>query len=148
MNREDRIKLAIKKGITCDPETGKVYGIRGKEIKSLSNGYITVAITYENTDYRIFCHQFIYYWVHKTVVDCIDHINGIKNDNRIDNLRNITRQQNTFNTKAKGYSWNKPRGKWLAEITIDGKRKYLGRFEKEEQAKEAYLNAKKVYHIL
>ena len=78
----------------------------------------------------------------------IDHKNGIRNDNRIDNLRVVTRQQNQFNTNAKGYYWNKVNKKWQAGICVNYKIKYLGAFDKEEDARQAYLVAKEKYHII
>jgi hypothetical protein len=79
----------------------------------------------------------------------VDHIDGCTINNNISNLRMVTNQQNHFNrTKAKGYCWNKPSGKWIAQIALNGKVKYLGLFETEAEAREAYLAAKKIYHII
>ena len=78
----------------------------------------------------------------------IDHININSLDNRIENLRILTSQQNQWNTKAKGYSWSKKHKKWRVRIGIDNKRICLGLFDNEEDASIAYLNAKEVYHKL
>jgi hypothetical protein len=79
----------------------------------------------------------------------IDHINGDRLNNKLENLRIVTHQQNQWNrTKAKGYSWNKNEEKWRAYIRIDCKLKYLGSFDTEAEAREAYLKAKKIYHII
>jgi len=79
----------------------------------------------------------------------IDHINGHKDDNHITNLRNVNHQQNHFNqTKAKGYCWNKKLKKWMAQIQLNGKTIYLGLFVLEADARNAYLEAKKIYHII
>ena len=79
----------------------------------------------------------------------VDHRNGIRHDNRLENLRLVTHQQNQHNqTKAKGYSWNKRDNNWKAQIKLNGEVKYLGLFENEEDAHQAYLDAKKIYHII
>jgi hypothetical protein len=79
---------------------------------------------------------------------CIDHINGIRDDNRIENLRVVTNQENAFNTSAKGYSWHKRQSKWGAFIMINGVQKHLGSFDLKEDAAKAYQVAKEKYHII
>ena len=74
----------------------------------------------------------------------VDHINRIKTDNRFENLRYCTRSENNLNRdwidNAKGYS--SFRNKWRAQININNKSKYLGVFNTEEDAHQAYLDAK------
>ena len=76
----------------------------------------------------------------------VDHINRIKTDNRFENLRYVTRCENNWNKEdmdnAKGYYWDKKLKKWRSQISIDSKEKHLGLFEKEEDARQAYLDAK------
>lgn len=78
----------------------------------------------------------------------IDHKNHNQLDNRVDNLRIITQRQNMENAQRKGYSWNKSHNKWRARIQKDGKEIHIGYFENENDAREAYLNAKRTYHII
>jgi vacuolar-type H+-ATPase catalytic subunit A/Vma1 len=79
----------------------------------------------------------------------VDHIDGNKQNNHISNLRMVTHQQNSFNRPtAKGYYWNKPAKKWMAKICLNYKTKYLGYFDTEAEARDAYLAAKKIYHII
>jgi hypothetical protein len=77
----------------------------------------------------------------------VDHINRIKTDNRFENLRYCSRRENIMNRdyvdNAKGYSWAKK--KWRAQINVNGKMKYLGYFDNEQEAHQAYLDAKELY---
>ena len=74
----------------------------------------------------------------------VDHINRIKTDNRFENLHYCTRTENNLNRdwvdNAKGYYSD--RKKWRAEFTFDGKKKHLGMFDNEHDARQAYLQAR------
>jgi len=74
----------------------------------------------------------------------VDHINRIKTDNRFENLRYVTPSENNWNRdyvdNAKGYSLF--RNKWRSRIRINGKLKYLGGFDNEQDARQAYLDAR------
>lgn len=146
MTREEKCKLAIEKGFTYDETTGKIYGVRGKEIIRKVKGYIDISFRFYKKQYHLLGHQFAYYYKYCKIVDCIDHINCIKDDNRICNLRSITKQQNEFNTKSKGYCFDKCRNKFLATIGLNNKIIYLGRYNTEQEARQAYLEGKEKYH--
>jgi hypothetical protein len=76
----------------------------------------------------------------------IDHIDGIKTNNLISNLRLATRQENCANRAKpitnksgyKGVSLHKKSGKWIAQISIDGKRNTIGYYNTAEEAHNAY----------
>ena len=74
----------------------------------------------------------------------VDHINRIKTDNRFENLRYCTGTENQLNRdwvdNAKGYYLYQ--SKWTSYININGKKKHLGCFDKEEDAREAYVVAR------
>lgn len=77
----------------------------------------------------------------------VDHIYHNTLDNRKENLRLVTNQENSFNSKdAKGYYWHKRDKKWAAYIGINGKNIFLGGYNTEEEARNAYLRAKEIYH--
>lgn len=84
----------------------------------------------------------------------VDHINGVRHDNRKENLRCCTRAQNCHNrTKYsrstsgfKGVTWYKRRNKWGAQIRINGKLKYLGLYDNAADAARAYDGAARELH--
>lgn len=75
----------------------------------------------------------------------IDHINRIKTDNRIENLRSLTDQQNKYNKDPKGYYMN---GKSFVAQIITPTSKLSKSFTTAEEAKLWYLEQKKVHHII
>jgi hypothetical protein len=146
MTREEKILLAIEKGITCNPETGEVFGVKGNRIiRKSANGYIVISINNNCKKYNIQSHQFIWYWVYGKVVEQIDHINRDKSDNRICNLREVSNGQNQWNKKSNGYSMTKD-GRYRSRIQVDKKVIHLGYFNTGQEAKQSYLEAKKKYH--
>lgn len=83
--------------------------------------------------------------------DQLDHVNRVRTDNRIANLREATNQQNSFNrAKHKGKLLPKGvslhRGRYTSRITIDGKTKNLGSFDTAEEAAMAYRTAAASFH--
>lgn len=120
------------------------------------NGYIKIHLTNKEgkrKDLRL--HRLVYKAYHQSwdIMDtsmnnCIDHIDGNRTNNNIDNLRVVTNQENCFNTKAKGYSLDKRTNKWCSRIMLDGKHIHLGLFDNELDARQSYLEAKTKYHII
>ena len=74
----------------------------------------------------------------------VDHINRDKTDDRIENLRVVTRWENAINQEHKGY--RKIKDRFYARITLHGKEIKLGGFATEEEAAIAYSKAKEKYH--
>ena len=74
--------------------------------------------------------------------DAIDHINRLRNDNRRCNIRPCSRSENNRNvparkrksSKYRGVSWNIRQEKWQVVLRIDGKFKWCGSYETEEEA--------------
>lgn len=79
----------------------------------------------------------------------LDHINGNRSDNRIENLRLVSRNQHSINKSiqsnnklgVKGVHYDKSRNKFCAFIKLNGKNKNLGRFDNLNDAKNAYDHA-------
>jgi hypothetical protein len=83
----------------------------------------------------------------------IDHVNGIRGDDRIENLRLATREQNQHNrsltqTNTSGFKGvsRHHKNKWRAQISIQGETICLGSFNTPEEASEVYLKAALSHH--
>jgi hypothetical protein len=77
----------------------------------------------------------------------IDHINCIRSDNNIENLRLANRSDsNAYRKFGKGYSYNKSSKKWQVRIKKDGIINYGGSYETEDQAKDKAVDLKKELH--
>ena len=78
----------------------------------------------------------------------IDHIDGDTTNNRISNLRECTAAESVQNVKSKskhpGATFT--RGRWRAQISVNGVRKFLGHFDTAEEASQAYVTAKRELH--
>lgn len=148
MTRLEKCEIAKSMGFVYNPETGLVHNKFGREVGHIrKDGYIELNGG-KHFGY-ILLHHYAWYSVYGNVdFKELDHINRIKTDNRISNLRIVTRQENTFNTNAKGYYWITKKKKYNTQIRINGKLISGGYFDTEEQAREKYLELKKIYHQL
>jgi|AntDeeMetagen681_2_1112603.scaffolds.fasta_scaffold13604_2 hypothetical protein len=116
----------------------------GKEAASIGGGgYLQVCYKGKRTQ----IHRVVY-MMHGGVIPegmYIDHINGNRKDNRVENLRVCTPTQNQTNrgapksstSGAKGVVWRTDRNKWRASIRAGGKRYHVGLFNTIEEASAA-----------
>lgn len=138
----------LKNEFSYDPETGVVVRIRtGKPVISVrKTGYARINV--RGKSYKM--HRFIWYFVHGTWPDQIDHINGNRSDNRLANLRNVSARENVLNLKlypnnrsgCSGVNWHAS-GRWIAQIRDQGRYVYLGSFKDLSEAIAARKDAEK-----
>lgn len=118
-----------------------------------SGGYLLICID----GVRYVVHRVIWEHVHGPVPDdlFIDHINGVKTDNRILNLRLVTRTGNAQNQRKApkksthgvlGVTYVERLKKWRAQIVVNKKHIQLGCFESADLAHQAYVGAKRTLH--
>ena len=116
------------------------------------NGYRYVVISgYSYLEHRIADAMYSGYW---STTD-IDHINGVRNDNRIENLRRCGRKENSKNRKMPknntkgivGVYWHKDEQKWNPQIRVDWKLKNLGYFDDFFEACCARKSAERKYNF-
>lgn len=103
------------------------------------------ALTAPSRGYRVGSIFDVPYFAHRVLwgmytgawpKDQLDHINGIRSDNRICNLRQVSNAENSRNVAMRrnntssvvGVGWHELTGKWRASITLEGRMRHLGLF--------------------
>lgn len=154
--------IKIEEYFSYDPITGIVRwkkmassrAMPGNEAGSLSHGYRVVRLRGKSYP----CHRIGFYLHYgRWPEGFLDHKNGIRHDNRIENLRECEQFENMQNLSARassvnktsrftGVTWNKKDKRFKAQIKVRGKKIFLGNFLDEESAHSAYLKAKERLH--
>jgi hypothetical protein len=125
--------------------------IIGEEVGSLTKGgYLSVVVN--KKAYRL--HRLIFLHQKGYLPKILDHINGIKTDNRIENLRPASFEQNTQNAKirkdntsgSKGVRWHKHAKKWAVRVKANKKIFHFGYFKDFELADLVAQEARNKYH--
>lgn len=149
----------VKELLDYNECTGKFYwkksvkgskGI-GKEAGTLTRkGYVDVCI--KGKKYGL--HRLAFLLKTGCIPKCVDHINGIKNDNRWCNLREATYNQNGYNYKGTGsktgyknvYYDSRGNKKFFVIVVSDGKKIRGGYFSTPEEAREKAIELRTLYH--
>lgn len=146
----------LRRRYIYDPNTGHLFSKRaGRKVGAIGNrktGYLVVWIAKR----RFLCHRVAWamhygHWVEAPAE--IDHINGITADNRIANLRMVSRQMQMRNLRLNrtnksgttGVSKCNQTGMWSATITVNRKQVWLGRHETLKAAVAARKEAEQQY---
>jgi hypothetical protein len=163
MNELERMQYLVKL-VDYNPETGSMIWKRrersdsgtnifnsrfaGKECGALANKYMRIQFWIDRQLFRIKVHRLAWFIVNGVVpTGEIDHINGIPSDNRIVNLRDVSKSVNSRNKTRQtnnksgvtGVSWCNSRNKWLSRSKIEGKNYHLGYFDDIKDAERAVL---------
>lgn len=150
---EQVCRASLRESFRYDALSGELFWIEGNrktrhpgdKLGGLdkSTGYVSANLAGKHH----YVHVLIWIWHFGKPKTRLDHINGNKQDNRIENLREATPSTNAANSKKrihntsgwKGVSWC--HGKWQAKIRCGGTQYYLGRFSNKEDAARAYDGA-------
>jgi hypothetical protein len=140
----------IRNCIDYDPDTGiMVWKIscsarswKGARIGwKTKTGYLRVQLNHK----KYLLHRLAWFFIHGSFPDNeIDHINGDKSDNRLVNLREVTRAQNMCNQKTSsvnttGFKGVTRRGdRFRAQIQHEGEYHFIGSYDTPEEAHQAY----------
>jgi len=149
-------------GLYAISKDGLVFSYKtNKHLKLFTNpkGYLVVRLYNKNKGKTHVVHRLV--WDTFGNIDRrakkmnIDHIDGNKLNNNIDNLQLLTNRENVSkgymakNTTSKypGVHWHKGANKWQARIRVNKKLMYIGLFKDEEEAYSAYLEARKEWKV-
>lgn len=153
----DPILQRLQEVLTYDPITGSIKwkvtlsnrGVAGSEAGQLHKTYNYRMIRVDKRMYR--AHR-VAWALHHGVwpSDTLDHINGIRTDNRLCNLREATMAEQAQNRKRHPRNGlpgaHRNRNRWAAHIQVNYKQIHLGSFDTAEEAHACYLAAKTKYH--
>jgi len=139
--------------LSYDPDTGvftrkKIIGTSNRKIGATCDsthkfGYLRIYILGK----RYMQHRLAYFYVHGKWPLFIDHINGVRTDNRIANLRECEQYQNAQNiAKTRKGAYRLKSGRFFSSIRVNGRQMFLGNFDTEAEARAAYVEAKKKHH--
>lgn len=130
---------------------GKIKIIKERILRHLlmPNGYVRVSLCKKGVVKGDYVHRIVMAAFFGKSELTVDHINSIKTDNRLCNLRYATyRENSTYHflkqnntSKYIGVCFNKHEKRWESGITVGKKRIFLGLFDREEDAGEAYQKA-------
>jgi len=156
----------LRKILRYEPDAGKLFWLHRDDVFALFNARLAgkeafTIIDRDGYSASRICGKFLL--AHRVIwaivygswpAHCIDHINGIKADNRLSNLREATQSENGCNRPApkhnirgiKGVSWNNRDGKWHVRITKHGCCKHIGYFDNITDAAAAYAKAATELH--
>lgn len=150
----------LKSVLNYCPETGvftwRVTG-RGRRLNRVA-GYDDGRTGYQYISVggkRYLAHRLAWlYIIGDWPKDQIDHIDGEKSNNIFSNLREANNSQNNSNKPAqqnnqsgyKGVSFVNRKKPWVAQLTVEGKNIWIGRFETKELAYAAYCKAAEKHH--
>lgn len=155
MQYSEKYADMVKSGlIVYEPATGKFFDKKGNERRMIIDhrGYLRFSSGRFGTVIAHRAAWAIYYG--EVPKQHIDHIDGDKKNNRIDNLRLCTHNQNQHNqgiratnkSGYKGVSFMKSINKWHAQICCNSKVMHLGSYEHKEDAAHAYDKAALEFH--
>lgn len=123
----------------------------GDKVGSITeHGYLETKVN--KKVYRL--HRVIFLMHHGYLPKLVDHINGNKQDNRIENLRPANKSQNSSNAKIhsrntsgiKGVSFSKKTGKWVVQVVKNSQNIYCGSYDNLELAELISIEARDKYH--
>ena len=140
--------LALLEKLRFDYETGffhlKTTGRRAGAI--CKNGYVKLTFRVDGKREEITAHRLAWLMEYGSLpLGQIDHINQVKTDNRLSNLRDVSDAENKKNmpihprnkSGISGVSWRESRQRWIAIVTVNGKSNYLGSFVDKNMAADA-----------
>ena len=157
MTFAQQLQVRLKQLFVYDPKTGhftnRLSRGRAKEGARAGSphteGYRRIIIDYE----KHYEHHLAWVYTYGVFPIELDHANGIRDDNRLENLRECTRTENNFNSLRltgesglKGAYLDKRSHAWYSKIQLGGQVKFLGNFGSAQEAHNAFMIEAELHH--
>lgn len=134
--------------LVCLSNRAPAGSLAGKKAKA--EPYLQISI--HGKQYR--AHRLAWLYMRGEFPKFVDHKNGVKTDNRFENLRPASKRENAWNaglsrrnrSGAKGVSWSERDRKWIAQISVEGRQTRIGGFDTVEAAALAYAGVAEPLH--
>ena len=132
--------------------TGVVYSFKRGSAKVMKltkdkYGYLRVGLMKDGKEKKFRVHQLVASAFLNHKIDghkvCVDHINNVKSDNRVENLQLLSNRDNinkSINSKHTGASYYKSLNKFRARTKVSGKYIHIGYYSSQKEAINAYSN--------
>jgi len=143
----------LKKLFDYDPEGWLIRRSTGLRVKcSPTKGQRYLRVFVDGKPRSL--HRMIYIWHFNEPENNIDHIDGDRSNNRIENLRQVTQQENCLNRKHcstskspyKNVYWHQAMNKWTVVMKVNGDRKQFGYYDDLELADLVAMEARDKFH--
>jgi hypothetical protein len=150
----------LRKYLTIDLDKQEIIRVASGKVASIfliegnrpiEKRHLGICFTKNGRAYKLALHRLFFYWHYGYLPKLVDHKDNNPQNNKIENLRDLNKSGNALNSSKrsfyggkpttsiyKGVHFNKKKNKWISVLRVNGKTFWLGAFDNEDDAGQAY----------